>query len=56
MKVSQQKKEKIFFKNEGKVAAKVDLKSSDPADLKVEPPFFTVQPGKEFAVTAIYES
>ncbi|EWS70940.1 flagellar associated protein, putative (macronuclear) [Tetrahymena thermophila SB210] len=56
VKVQQQKQEKIFFKNEGSVAAKVELKSSDPADLKIEPPFFSIQPKQEFAVTATYES
>jgi len=44
VKVQQVKKEKIFFKNEGTVSAKVDLKSSDPADLKVEPVSFTIGP------------
>ena len=42
--MQQVKKEKIFFKNEGTVSAKVNLKSSDPADLKVEPITFNIGP------------
>lgn len=56
MKVQQPKSEKIFFKNEGTVPAKVELKSSDPADLKVDPPYFTIPAKTEFKATAIYES
>lgn len=56
MKVGEQKKEQIFLKNEGSVAAKVELKSSDPADLKVDPPFLTIPPKQESFFTAIYES
>lgn len=56
VKVQQVKKEKIFFKNEGTISAKVDLKSSDPADLKVEPVSFTIAPKQELSVEASYES
>ena len=40
IKLGKTKTEKIFFKNEGKAAAKVELKSNDPNELKIDPNFF----------------
>jgi len=46
VKLGKAKTEKIFFKNEGKSAANVELKIVDTnPELKLEPNFFTINAG-----------
>ncbi|EGR30900.1 hypothetical protein IMG5_121460 [Ichthyophthirius multifiliis] len=56
VKVQEKKKDKIYFKNEGSIAAKVELKSSDPQDLQIEVNQFMVQPNQEYAAGISFDS
>lgn len=55
VKLGKAKTEKIYFKNEGKNAANVELKIIDTnPELKLEPNFFTINAGQEYAAGITY--
>jgi len=43
--MNSEKTEKIFFLNEGKIPAKVALKTAENQDLVIDPASFTMEPG-----------
>ena len=54
VKMNSEKTEKIFFLNEGKIPAKVALKTAENQDLVIDPASFTMEPGQEFSVKVTY--
>jgi hypothetical protein len=54
-KINKEKIENIRFKNEGKTPGKIELKFDKLNDIKIDPVFFTIPPGKETSVKVIYK-
>ncbi len=54
MKKDKEKSDVIYFKNEGKVQTKVELKTTEMPEFKIEPSSFFIQPGSEMSVKIKY--